>query len=178
MLVGLSLQFNNYAGNVYYLNILNVLRERQNIDTIYLRTAVRIMKKLKEEKKISENEVISIVNAEYGTLPEMTPQKIRLISSEILRSMMNEFNLLSLKLTHSGLVGVADGRLYRTNNVLTYIAVLPRVAAVMAITLICILSPVDLIPDIIPVVGMLDDISLSVVSFIITRSSLEQKYEK
>ena len=48
----------------------------------------------------------------------------------------------------------------------------------MIITLLFIISPVDLIPDIVPLVGALDDVSLTVFSFLITKNTMEAYREK
>ena len=178
MLFGLAMQYSNYAYNIYYLNVIKSMKPAKNIDETYLRIIMRIMDKINSESKILENEVIAIVQNEYRQVPDLTNADIRNFSTDILKNMMNQYNLISLKLTQNGIIGIANPKLYHRDNLLTYIAVLPRVGLIMIITLLFIISPVDLIPDIIPLFGALDDVSLTVFSFLITKNTMEAYREK
>ena len=178
MLGGLALQYNNYAANVYYLNILNRLKERKNLDDTFMRTVMRIMTKLDQNKRIQENEVFEIVKSEYTVNNTLSKSDIRVISGELLGNMMNEFNLISMKLTRSGVVAMPDYKLYNCDNILSHIAIFPRVVVILILTLISLLSPVDIISDSIPLVGIMDDMALMAMSFFATKSSLEVHREK
>ena len=178
MLGGLALQYNNYAANVYYLNILNRLKERKNLDDTFMRTVMRIMTKLDQNKRIQENEVFEIVKSEYTVNNTLSKSDIRVISGELLGNMMNEFNLISMKLTRSGVVAMPDYKLYNCDNILSHIAIFPRVVVILILTIISLLSPVDVISDSIPLVGIMDDMALMAMSFFATKSSLEVHREK
>lgn len=178
MFAGLAMQYNNYASNVYYLNILNRLKERKSVDDILVRTVMRIMKKLNENNRIQENEVFEIVKSEYVSQNDLSQSDVRIISGELMKSMMNEFNLITMKLTHNGIVAMPDYKLYNCDNILSHIAIFPRVAVVLFLTVIFLLSPVDIIPDSLPLIGVLDDMALTVISFFATKNSLEVHREK
>lgn len=178
MLGGLALQYNNYAANVYYLNILNRLKERKNLDDTFMRTVMRIMTKLDQNKRIQENEVFEIVKSEYTVNNTLSKSDIRVISGELLGNMMNEFNLISMKLTRSGVVAMPDYKLYNCDNILSHIAIFPRVVVILTLTIISLLSPVDVISDSIPLAGIMDDMALMAMSFFATKSSLEVHREK
>lgn len=177
MLFGFALQYSNYAYNIYYLNVIRAMKPTKNIDEKYLRTVMRIMDRINSEGKILENEVISIVQNEYSD-PNLTNADIRNFASDILKNMMNQFNLISLRLTQNGIIGIANPKLYHRDNFLTYIAVLPRVGLILVITLIFIISPIDLIPDVVPLLGALDDVTLTIFSFLITKNTMEAYREK
>ena len=95
-----------------------------------------------------------------------------------MKSMMNEFNLITMKLTHNGIVAMPDYKLYNCDNILSHIAIFPRVAVVLFLTALFLLSPVDIIPDSLPLIGVLDDMALTVISFFATKNSLEVHREK
>ena len=126
MLGGLVLQYNNYAANVYYLNIMNRLKERKNLDDTFMRTVMRIMTKLDQNNRIQENEVFEIVKSEYVSQNDLSQSDVRIISGELMKSMMNEFNLITMKLTHNGIVAMPDYKLYNCDNILSHIAIFPR----------------------------------------------------
>lgn len=178
MIFGLILQFSNYAKAIYYMNVLELIKPSTTIDKVHLKIIMRIMDKINSNDKILENEVIAIVQNEYNNNPDITITDIKNIASNILKNMMDQFNLISLKLTSTGIVGACNPRLYHRDNMLTYIAVLPRVVIIIVITVFFILSPIDLIPDITPVVGTLDDVSMTIFSFLITKNSMEAYREK
>ena len=177
LLAGLALQYNNYARHIYFLNIINALKERKEVDENFVRSVMRIMKKADEEGRVLENEVFDIVKNEYNSC-SATRSDVRIISGEILRNMMNEFNLLTIRLTHSGMAAEANPRLYNGDNMLTYVAILPRIVILLAVTAIFLISPVDIIPDALPLVGVLDDTALMILSFTATKNALEMKNEK
>ena len=177
LFAGLALQFNHYARHIYFINIINALKERKEMDESFVRCVMRIMKKADEEGQIQENEVLDIVKNEYSSCP-VAPGDIRLISGEIVRNMMNEFNLITIRLTGSGMMAEANSRLYNGDNMLTYVAILPRIMVLLLITVIFIISPLDVIPDALPFVGVLDDMALTVFSFMATKNALEAKHEK
>ncbi|MBQ9087824.1 MAG: DUF1232 domain-containing protein [Lentisphaeria bacterium] len=177
LFAGLALQFNHYARHIYFINIINALKERKEMDESFVRCVMRIMKKADEEGQIQENEVLDIVKNEYSSYP-VAPGDIRLISGEIVRNMMNEFNLITIRLTGSGMMAEANSRLYNGDNMLTYVAILPRIVVLLLITVVFIISPLDVIPDALPFVGVLDDMALTVFSFMATKNALEAKHEK
>ena len=177
LLAGLALQYNNYARHIYFLNIINALKERKEVDENFVRCVMRIMKKADEEGRVLENEVFDIVKNEYSAY-SATQSDVRLISGEILRNMMNEFNLLTIRLTHNGMAAEANPRLYNGDNMLTYVAILPRMVILLAVTVIFIISPVDIIPDALPLIGVMDDTALTIFSFMATKNALEVKNEK
>ena len=71
-----------------------------------------------------------------------------------------------------------DYKLYNCDNILSHIAIFPRVTVILFLTIIFLLSPVDIIPDSLPLIGVLDDMALTVISFFATKNSLEVHREK
>ena len=178
MIGGLALQFNNYAQQVYYLNIINRLKKRKEIGENHLRVIMRVMERADEEGEVLENEVLDIVESECGREAAISRDEIRVLSGRILQNMMNEFNLIAIKLTHNGIAASVNCKLYNCDNFLTYIAILPRVLMVLGITVIFLISPIDAIPDAMPLVGVLDDMSLTILSFFMAKNSFEAYREK
>ena len=58
------------------------------------------------------------------------------------------------------------------------VAILPRMVILLAVTVIFIISPVDIIPDALPLIGVMDDTALTIFSFMATKNALEVKNEK
>ncbi|MBK8038377.1 MAG: DUF1232 domain-containing protein [Verrucomicrobiaceae bacterium] len=74
---------------------------------------------------------------------------------------------------------------HEQNDVFARVAQVPKFAVVLAITILWVLSPVDLIPDNIPIVGPLDDVGAVVATAamivrskrrrLLTKSTVDQK---
>ena len=60
----------------------------------------------------------------------------------------------------------------------SYIARMPKVLIVLLIATLWILSPIDLIPDALPVFGVLDDISVALLGFSMIRRRLPHQDRK
>ena len=80
--------------------------------------------------------------------------------------------LVTLRNDASGIFMSPDPLLFfYGDNPLAAVATLPRIVFVCAFALLWVMMPFDLIPDALPFVGVLDDISVTALSIMVARQS-------
>ena len=86
--------------------------------------------------------------------------------------MVYQFNLAEVHSNADGEFLAPQPGLFRYDNLLGMIAVVPRIILTLAFCLLWILFPIDLIPDGIPVFGVLDDMTVTLISCFVFQRSL------
>jgi hypothetical protein len=86
--------------------------------------------------------------------------------------MVYQFNLAEVHSNADGEFLAPQPGLFRYDNLLGMIAVVPRIVLTAAFCLLWILFPIDLIPDGIPIFGVLDDVSVTLLSCFVFQRSL------
>jgi len=168
---GLALQFQRYGKVVYFENVIAKLRLDGEIDSLKTAAVCRIMTSLYEEKKLSEMSLLLIVKDVYAKSQSCTGPELKLIAGEITRQLVFHYHFAVLSCDGNGWFLAADPRLRRCDNLLSAVSVVPRMVLAAVITLFWILIPVDLIPDAIPVFGVLDDLTLSALSLALLKNA-------
>ncbi len=154
--VGMVLQFHDMTPEVVDRNILE--RLRNVTDEAERRCSIRVLKKVYEEGKVAPQTVVEIVHRcyaeQFGVAPEVVKSQI---APTLLGRLVTEHGLLEISYAR----GIAEIRptaaLLHPHNPLLALALVPRCVVVGVIALVWWLTPIDLIPDAIPVVGSLDD---------------------
>ncbi len=172
--VGWWLQFCLYSKVIFFENMVRKLRSSSKCGEIFARTVCRIMSYLYENQRISEETISQIVQTEYSHLQNYSGQDLKIISGEITRKMLFEYKLAELRCDSDGLFLYANPALSHYDGLLSWISVVPRVVLIFAIAVLWLVSPIDIIPDAIPIVGILDDVTVSLISALAIKNSVKE----
>lgn len=156
MIAGMALQFHDVANEAIDRNIAE--RLRNVMDEAERRCSIRVLKKVCAEGRITPRAAYEIIHRCYVERFGASPEKVRAeVAPLILNRLVHEHGLLSVALVR----GVAEIRptaaLTRSRNPLLAVALVPRCVVVGVIAFIWWVTPIDLIPDAIPLLGSLDD---------------------
>ncbi|NLG14104.1 MAG: DUF1232 domain-containing protein [Lentisphaerae bacterium] len=87
--------------------------------------------------------------------------------------MMFEYDLLVLRADSEGKYLHANAMLRFHDSLLVSISVFPRALLAIVLALVWVALPIDLIPDTLPIVGILDDMTVTIFSGLVLRSSID-----
>ena len=171
LIAGLFLMFSRYDKTSYYENILKRVRHSQTIGTEELRTILLVMEQMEHKKCMSDENFRQIVKDCYSADHLYSGNEINLISGELAKRMIHNYNLLSLRNDGDGIFLFPDPLLFSDDNLLRSIATTPRIIFVGFLALLWVLMPFDLIPDFMPFIGALDDITVLILSGTVIQNS-------
>ncbi len=171
LFAGMALQFCRWERMTYYENVVARLTVAP-IEEAGLRAILRIAAQGREDARVSEEAVSRIVAGEYG-LSGKSPELHQAVSNLTAR-ILYEYRIMHLSGNDSGTFLVPDERLCCCETLLGGLAVWPRVILVTLIALVWVLLPIDLVPDAIPVFGVLDDVAVTILSGIVFRNAMEK----
>ena len=172
LVTALSFMFSRYDKVSYFENVLKRLRRSGTIDAEELRAVLLVMEQLARKKRLSEGNYRQIVKDCYASAEHpRTENELNLISGELAKRMIHNHDLVSLRNDSEGIFLFPDPLLFQDENLLSAVAVVPRIIFVGFFALLWVIMPFDLIPDSLPLVGTLDDISVMILSGIVIQSS-------
>ena len=158
MIVGIVLQYGHYAILVGQQNILQRLRAVD--DRSELTCSLRISKRAAEEGFITEDGVLAVVVREYV---KFDPSIIRGIAQTISHRLVREHRVLQMHGDERGFFLIPHGDIFKIDSIFDEIAVWIRKILITGLVIIWLISPIDLLPDAIPILGALDDALISLV---------------
>ncbi len=159
---GMALQFSRYDLCLYDLNVIHKLDAYHCYNELISACIRNVMNHLKEHSEIDSNSFKEIIRGIYNNKVET--EQIDSIAKYILTQMVNTYNLVTVKWGNGQILIQANKQLWENESLLKQIAIFPRIVLLLCITLIWIIFPLDPIPDIIPCLGMLDDVAITVLS--------------
>jgi hypothetical protein len=175
LLIGISLQFCRYDKVIYYENVIKAVTSPGEIDSTLLKVLLLAMKKLfQSNAKLSETHLLQIIKDSYCPLHTLTEEELKLIAAEISKKMVYTYDLVHIQGTSAGFYMLPNPALFQYDNLLAGIAVFPRLVLAVAVAIIWVLIPIDLIPDAIPFFGTLDDIGVTAFASLVLKNSIEQ----
>lgn len=156
MVAGIALQFHDTTPEVIDHNL--VRRLRSVTDEAERRCTIRILKKACAEGSLSLKTAREVVRRCYVDEFGFTMEQVHsVIIPAIFNRLVTEHQLISLSYSEGeGRLLPAKGLFLEKNDWLA-VAVVPRSVAVGIIALLWWMIPIDAVPDIIPVVGWIDD---------------------
>jgi len=161
LLVGISLQFNKYGDIIGQQNILRRLHAVD--DRLEYRCSLRIAKRTVEDGFITEDAVLAVVQREYGKQEKLDTLTMRGIAQAISHRLVREHRILELYGDERGFFLIPYSDMLTTESLFDEISVWIRKIIITGIAVIWLISPIDLFPDSIPVMGVIDDALISLV---------------
>jgi hypothetical protein len=161
MLIGITLQFSNYGKIVGQQNVLSRLHAVD--DRLEYTCNLRIARRTMDEGFITEDGVLAIVQREYGKQHELDMLAIREIAQAISHRLVREHRILELYGDERGFFLIPCESMLQVETLFGEIAVWIRKIIITGIAVIWLISPIDLFPDSVPVLGAVDDALISLV---------------
>ncbi|MGD8899296.1 MAG: YkvA family protein [Desulfobacterales bacterium] len=158
MIAGIVLQYSRYAILVGQQNILQRLKVID--DRSELICSLRISKRAAEEGFVTEDGVLAVVLRQY---PNFDPSTIRGIAQTLSHRLVREHSVLQLHGDERGFFLIPHDHIFKIDSLFDEIAVWIRKIMITGLVIIWLISPIDLLPDGIPILGALDDALISLV---------------
>ena len=173
LIIGLTMQFCRYDKLVFWGNVIRNFKTAPNAGKEVFSVMLSIMEKLDSGKRISEPNYNQIVRSVYNSSGmKLTDDEIGKVAANICREMIYTYNLVSLKNDNDGIFIYVDPLLYREENLLCAVATFPRIIFALLFAILWILMPFDLIPDALPFIGTLDDVTVAMLSGVVIQKSM------
>ena len=161
MLAGIALQFSKYGDIIGQQNVLSRLQAVD--DRLELRCSLRIAKRTLEDGFITEDGVLAIVQRAYSKQFDLDPLAVRGIAQAISHRLVREHRILELRGDERGFFLVPYEALFKIESLFDEISVWIRKIIITGIAIIWVISPIDLFPDSVPVLGAIDDALIALV---------------
>jgi hypothetical protein len=161
MLAGIALQFSKYGDIIGQQNVLNRLQAAD--DRLELKCSLRIAKRTVEDGFITEDGVLAIVQREYSKQFDLDPLAVRGIAQAISHRLVREHRILELRGDERGFFLIPYGALFKIESLFGEISIWIRKIIITGIAIIWLISPIDLFPDSVPVLGAVDDALIALV---------------
>lgn len=161
MLAGIALQFSKYGDIIGQQNVLSRLQAVD--DRLELRCSLRIAKRTVEDGFITEDGVLAIVQRAYSKQLDLGPLAVRGIAQAISHRLVREHRILELRGDERGFFLIPYEALFKIESLFDEISVWIRKIIITGIAIIWIISPIDLFPDSVPVLGAIDDALIALV---------------
>ena len=161
MLSGIALQFNKYGDIIGQQNVLRRLHPVD--DRLEYKCSLRIAKRTVEDGFITEDGVLAIVQREYGKHNQLDSSTVRGIAQAISQRLVREHRILELYGDERGFFLIPYPAISTVESLFDEIAVWIRKIVITGIAIIWLISPIDLFPDSIPILGAIDDALISLI---------------
>lgn len=170
--IGYVIQFCRYDRVIFFENAVRRIARTGSCDSLLASVMLSILSDFYESGRVSRQQLLQRVQSVYAQDHSLSGSDLQLIAGEIVRKMVYQFNLAEVHSNADGEFLAPSQGLFRYDNLLGMIAVVPRVVLTAAFCLLWILFPIDLIPDGIPIFGVLDDVSVTLISCFVFHRSL------
>jgi len=155
MIVGIALQYNRYDDIIGQQNILHRLHAVD--DRLEFKCSLRIAKRTVEDGFITEDGVLAVVQREYEKQNKLDSLAVRGIAQAISHRLVREHRILELYGDERGFFLIPYPGVLKVESLFDEIAVWIRKIIITGIAIIWLISPIDLFPDAVPVLGAVDD---------------------
>jgi hypothetical protein len=161
MVAGISLQFGKYGNVIGQQNVLSRLETVD--DRLEYKCSLRIAKSAVVDGFITEDGVLAIVQREYGKQYDLEAPTAGGIAQAISHRLVREHRILELHGDDRGFFLAPYAALFKIESLFDEIAVWIRKIIITGIAFLWLISPIDLFPDSIPVLGAIDDALITLV---------------
>ena len=169
---GYAFQFCRYDRVIFFENAVRRIARTGSCDSLLASVMLSVLSDFYESGRVSRQQLLQRVQSVYARDRVLNGSDLQLISGEIVRKMVYQFNLAEVHSNADGEFLAPHPGLFRYDSLLGMIAVVPRIVLMAAFCLLWILFPIDLIPDGIPFFGVLDDMTVTLISCFVFHRSL------
>lgn len=163
LVVAFVLMYNPYDEQCFYSNWIGEL-SRKPVGEVELDVISKVMTEAYSRGRLSYGEVGELIRP---YLPDVSngKEELQVIVREFVdRVLLRYYNFVSLTGDASGVYLTVNPRLMSYGSMISALAIYPRRLIVAMIGLVWLVSPLDVIPDAIPFVGVLDDVAVALLS--------------
>jgi hypothetical protein len=159
--VAIGLQFNHAEERQFWRRVYDRVDEEKALRGD-LELKYRVLKRLlREGRPITEQECLATIERALDRTdadPALQETSVRVV-----RQMVRADGIVHVEDSSRGRVLVLNPDLYQTpTDLFSMIAVVPRTICVCAVAVLWVLSPIDIVPDSLPVAGVLDDAMVTI----------------
>ena len=161
MVAGISLQFSKYGNIIVQQNVLSRLETVD--DRLEYKCSLRIAKTAVVDGFVTEDGVLAIVQREFSKQHDLDAPTAGGIAQAISHRLVREHRILELHGDDRGFFLAPYAALFKIESLFDEIAVWIRKIIITGIAILWLISPIDLFPDSIPVLGAIDDALITLV---------------
>jgi hypothetical protein len=161
LLAGIALQYSKYGNIIGQQNVLSRLHAVD--DRLEFKCSLRIANRAVEDGFITEDGILAIVQREYGKQYELNAPTAGGIAQAISHRLVREHRILELHGDERGFFLSPYAAIFKIESLFDEIAVWIRKIIITGIAFIWLISPIDLFPDSIPILGAIDDVLIALV---------------
>ena len=164
LIAGYALQFCRYDRVIFFENAVRRIARFGPCDSKLSSVMLSSVTAFYETGKVSRPQMMELVQSVYADQYSLRGTDLQLIAGEAVRKMVYQYGLAQVHSSSDGEFLAPNPRLFRYDNLLGMAAVAPRLLMTAVFAIIWIMLPVDLIPDGIPLFGVLDDAAVALIS--------------
>lgn len=164
LIAGYAFQFCRFDRVIFFENAVRRIARSGPCDSMLSSVMLAMLSAFYESGRVSRPQLLQLVQGVYAAGYPLQSNDLQLIAAEIVRKMVYQYGLAEVHSSSDGEFLAPNPRLFRYDNLLGMAAVAPRLLLTSAFAILWIMLPVDLIPDGIPLFGVLDDAAVALIS--------------
>ena len=164
LIAGYALQFCRFDRVIFFENAVRRIARSGPCDSMLSSVMLAVLSVFYESGRVSRPQLLQLVQGVYAVKYPLQGNDLQLIAAEIVRKMVYQYGLAEVHSSSDGEFLAPNPRLFRYDNLLGMAAVAPRLMLTAVFAILWIMLPIDLIPDGIPLFGVLDDAAVALIS--------------
>lgn len=167
--IGMYFQWFQFSKTIFWTNVTKRLQYYPEIGEREARLIYRLMRDMYEHERLTQNDISAFIMRDLRQTPGAAE-----VSAEFIRRLLHDYHLIMVHSNRHGLYFTPDPRLYWGDNMLSSIAIFPRMVIATAFGILWLALPLDMVPDFIPIFGLLDDMTICAFSGWILKNGIDQ----
>ena len=164
LIAGYTFQFCRYDRVIFFENAVRRIARSGPCDSLLSSVMFSVLSAFYENGRVSRQQLLQLIQGVYAENYPLHGNDLQLIAGEIVRKMVYQYGLAQVHFSSEGEFLAPNPRLFRYDNLLGMAAIAPRLLLTASFAIVWIMLPVDLIPDGIPLFGVLDDAVVALIS--------------
>lgn len=164
LIAGYAFQFCRFDRVIFFENAVRRIARSGPCDSMLSSVMLSAVTAFYESGRVSRPQLLQLVQSVYAEQYPLSGNDLQLIAAEVVRKMVYQYSLAEVHSSADGEFLAPNPRLFRYDNLLGMAAVAPRLLLTAVFAILWIMLPVDLIPDGIPLFGVLDDAAVALIS--------------